>query len=126
KRLLEEKELNLDFKCEEDIYINADKESIKMVLNNFISNSIKYNKGNYIKISLQNNRFEILNKTDIKEDFDLGQLWEPFYVVDKSRAKKNSGTGLGLSIVSSILDAHNLKYGIIREDDNIKFFVIVK
>ncbi|MGL4741183.1 MAG: HAMP domain-containing sensor histidine kinase [Sarcina sp.] len=123
KRLLEEKELNLDFKCEDDIYIDADLESIRMVFNNFISNSIKYNKGDYIKISLSNNKFEITNKADIGETFDLEQLWEPFYVVDQSRAKKNSGTGLGLSIVASILEAHNFKYGVARKDDEIKFFI---
>lgn len=36
----------------------------------------------------------------------LRHIFEPFYMVDKSRSKKNGGSGLGLTLVKSIADAH--------------------
>lgn len=39
----------------------------------------------------------------------LDRVTEPFYMVDKSRSKKNSGVGLGLALVKEIADAHGAK-----------------
>ena len=37
----------------------------------------------------------------------LSHLFEPFYMVDPSRSKRNGGSGLGLAIVKAIADAHD-------------------
>ena len=37
----------------------------------------------------------------------LSHLFEPFYMADPSRSKKNGGSGLGLAIVKAIADAHD-------------------
>ena len=36
----------------------------------------------------------------------MRHVFEPFYMVDKSRSKKNGGSGLGLTLVRRIADAH--------------------
>lgn len=36
----------------------------------------------------------------------LPRIFEPFYMVDKSRSKKSGGSGLGLTLVRKIADAH--------------------
>ncbi len=42
---------------------------------------------------------------------------EPFYVVDKSRSRKDNGLGLGLAICKEICKIHNIKLNIISEVD---------
>ena len=37
----------------------------------------------------------------------MGRIFEPFYMVDKSRSKKNGGSGLGLALVKRIAEAHD-------------------
>jgi signal transduction histidine kinase len=37
---------------------------------------------------------------------DIGNVFEPFFRVDRSRSKKTGGYGLGLSICKRIVEAH--------------------
>ncbi len=39
----------------------------------------------------------------------IGRVFEPFYMVDKSRSKKHGGSGLGLALVKQIADAHGAR-----------------
>lgn len=43
---------------------------------------------------------------------ELERITEPFYMVDRSRSKKEGGSGLGLALVKEIADAHNAQVGI--------------
>lgn len=107
------------------ININVDKAQFEIVLNNFISNAIKYNDGDYVKIEVNkvqdNIRFSIKNKTNTLNEEELENLWKPFYVVEKSRSKDLSGTGIGLSIVSSILEANDIKYTVELKESEVEF-----
>ena len=90
----------------------ADKEMIRQVLTNLISNSIKYGtEGGNTLIG-----FYDLDKNILIEVSDTGKgiaqehlprLFERFYRVDKGRSRDEGGTGLGLSIVKHIIEAHN-------------------
>lgn len=43
---------------------------------------------------------------------ELGRITEAFYMVDKSRSRKQHGAGLGMALVSRILDIHGAKMNI--------------
>ena len=89
----------------------ADREKIKQVLINLVSNSLKYGKtGGETLIACydmhENILIEISDNGIGIEKKHLSRLFERFYVVDKSRSVESGGTGLGLSIVKHILEAH--------------------
>lgn len=93
------------------VVVNADREKIKSLISNLLTNGIKYNKvGGELKITVYSNLEDAVvrvrdNGIGISES-DKNRIFERFYVADKSRGK-NSGTGLGLSIVKHIALAHN-------------------
>ncbi|NRT86570.1 sensor histidine kinase [Clostridium beijerinckii] len=107
------KDKNIDLIIEgNDCVLDIDKDLIAMALTNLVENAIKASKNNskiYIKICI------IQNKTYISVvDSGLGiakehldKLWQPFYVVDKARSRKNNGAGIGLSICKKIAEVHN-------------------
>lgn len=121
--ILKEEDISISQDIEEDLIVNMDKDKLKQVIYNLLSNSVKYNhgKGN-VWISLEkakNNKASIKIRDDgfgIRKEH-LPFLFDRFYRVDESRNKNTGGTGLGLSIVKSIVDAHggeisvNSKYG---------------
>ncbi len=127
--LIKENDIDVTLKIDDnEIIVNADESNIEIVLNNLISNAIKYNNDNKIDICLLKDSQEVFlsvsngSKYINKEDID--NIWKPFYVLEKSRNKDLSGTGLGLSIVKEILEAHNVSYGVEVYDKKIEFFIV--
>jgi signal transduction histidine kinase len=96
---------------DQPIKIEADKEKIKQVLINLISNAIKYNRKNgkiWIKYNIVKKQFEFHIKDNgigIDEE-EKQKLFSKFF---RSKFVENniSGTGLGLSICKQIIDNHN-------------------
>jgi len=92
--------------------VNADIDSIRQVLVNLISNSIKYGKQDGQTTINQH----FLNDTVLIEVSDDGigidekhikHLFDRFYRVDPSRSRMIGGSGLGLSIVKHIIEVHD-------------------
>ena len=96
----------------ETVRIYADESQMYQLVNNLVSNAIKYNKpGGRVDVSLsKSDGCALLTVADtgigIPEE-RIDKIFERFYVVDKSRNKKISSTGLGLSIVKHIVKAHD-------------------
>jgi two-component system phosphate regulon sensor histidine kinase PhoR len=94
------------------IYVYADKERIRQVMDNLIVNSIKYGKtGGTTELSISETNTEYIvhikdNGMGIEEKH-LTRLFERFYRVDKHRSRNEGGTGLGLAIVKHIIESHN-------------------
>lgn len=130
KLLIEEAqiELTLNINNYEDNIVEADEEEINIVLNNLVSNSLKYTNNNKIEISIfkENDKvnFTIKNGLERYGVDDLENIWTPFYVLEKSRSKELSGTGLGLSIVKKILEKHEFNFGFRLSNEEIEFYII--
>lgn len=101
----------------------ADPNLIEMVVDNFVSNAVRYAKqGSQIQIVLSKNRFQIENACEELSKEMLEQVWDPMYVVEKSRAKTDGSAGMGLAICKNILDLHKAKYGAERTENGVRFF----
>lgn len=117
-----------------DIQIIADPEQLRRVINNIISNSVKYlgkeqgfinirvrDVGDFIQVEIEDNGKGIAAK-------DLPYIFDRFYRTDASRNSATGGSGIGLSIVRKIIEDHggkiwaNSKEGI----GTIMYFVIRK
>ena len=81
----------------------------KRIIENLITNAIRY-ADNYIEVSInQKGVFTIKNSTKSLDDIDVNLLFNKFYTVDKSRTK--GGSGLGLYIVKELLKKIDGKIG---------------
>lgn len=107
--------LMFDRKYSSPIMVYADQEKIQQVITNLIVNSIKYGKQDgTTEISIENlteNKI-LIRVMDDGEGIakqHIPRLFERFYRVDKSGARKEGGSGLGLAIVKHIIEAHDEK-----------------
>ena len=85
----------------------ADQTMIFELVENLVSNAIKYNKnGGSVTVSMTETDEDVSLKVEDTgigiEKEHLPRLWERFYRVDKSHSKRIGGTGLGLAIVKHI------------------------
>ena len=111
---LESKNIALNYTdlVEADTVIIADPEQMKKVINNIISNSVKYmnkpqgeidirilDEVDSIRVEIEDNGKGIAQK-------DLPKIFERFYRTDASRNSAQGGSGIGLSIVKKIIEDH--------------------
>jgi two-component system phosphate regulon sensor histidine kinase PhoR len=88
-----------------------DKEKLKEVMVNLISNGIKYSpKGGKVWVRMRlegaNLRVEVKDQGIGVSKENLPKLFEAFYRVDSSHTAEIPGTGLGLVIVKAIVEHH--------------------
>ncbi|MEK3884284.1 cell wall metabolism sensor histidine kinase WalK [Paenibacillus sp. PL2-23] len=90
-----------------------DRDQIDQVLDNLISNAIKYTlDGGTIQIAARKAGDGSLLEISVKDTGigipkkDLTRIFDRFYRVDKARSRNMGGTGLGLSIAREIVKAH--------------------
>jgi signal transduction histidine kinase len=94
----------------ESLQMEADREKIKQVVMNLVSNAVKYNStGGWVKIGAEVLQNDVVIRV---QDNGIGiprealpHLFEKFYRVRSSEAKA-VGTGLGLSICKQIVQGH--------------------
>lgn len=91
------------------IFIFTDRAAVTRVIENLLSNAIRYSDGEIsIGVMKENDRviLRIANSTEISgEENNPEMFFDRFYTADKSRTGKS--TGLGLSIVKSLMDKMN-------------------
>jgi signal transduction histidine kinase len=113
---LESKSIKLNYSnlTAPDTLIVADAEQIKRVVNNIVSNSVKYlgrddgtgqidirilDELDSVRVEIEDNGKGIAQK-------DIPNIFDRFYRTDSSRNSKQGGSGIGLSIVKKIIEDH--------------------
>jgi len=108
----EEKHIDVDWACDEDLKAAIDAQLLEHALTNLIDNAIAY--------SASDSRVNVTATTEGSEviirvrDYGIGiqrrhhqRIFERFYRVDEGRSRDKGGTGLGLAIVKHVVMAHN-------------------
>jgi len=108
------KEQNVTFSRQfsnKPIYLEMDQDKLIQVLDNIISNALKYSpEGGEIIFSVSEHEDKV--EISIKDcgvgipTENLAKIFERFYRVDKARTRKLGGTGLGLAIAKEMVVAH--------------------
>lgn len=120
---------------EPEVMVIADAEQIKRVVNNIVSNSLKYmapgrikrinlrvrDVGDFIQVELEDNGKGIAAR-------DLPNIFDRFYRTDASRNSSQGGSGIGLSIVKKIMEDHGGKVWATSKENigTVMYFVLRK
>lgn len=106
--------LNLDDNLQDDVYINVDKRQFKKIINNILSNAIKYTKKGGVTVSLNDDQGKLLIEV---KDTGIGMSKETLATLFESfKRGKNvediEGYGLGLFMVNIFSVLNDIKLNI--------------
>lgn len=120
--MAQQKHIRIEKHISRTVALSGDGDKLAQVVNNLISNAIKYTppQGHVVVSVSQNGDGINFNVQDsgigIPPD-EISRVFERFYQVDKSRGLKR-GHGLGLAITQEIVAAHNGKISVWSEGEN--------
>jgi two-component system, OmpR family, sensor histidine kinase BaeS len=108
------KDIHLKYQQEiPTLVMQADPDRITQVLNNLITNALRYTPKNgtiEVKVHQASSASPVtITVTDTGDGInpqDLPYVFDRFYRADKSRSRSSGGSGLGLAIVKELVEAH--------------------
>lgn len=104
-------EVDVDL-ANEEVFVEADFDSIERVIINLIHNAVKFsNENGLIEVKCFKDKGKVFVSVQdhgigISED-EIEFIWDRFFKADKSRSQNKEGSGLGLAIVKNIINRHN-------------------
>jgi len=115
--LYKNSDLKISSNLRPNVEVLMDKDKLKQIMYNLLSNSLKYSKtkgevlltlkceNDIIVIEVKDNGIGISKK-------DISFIFERFYRSDESRDKNTGGAGIGLTIVKAIVKSHKGKINV--------------
>jgi signal transduction histidine kinase len=107
-----QKNVRIHFSNGSECYFNGDPEELEIIMNNLISNAVKYNKeGGKVFVTLKNDDIRVSLKVEdtgigLSEE-DKSKLFQEFVRIRNTKTKNITGSGLGLSIVRKLVDLYD-------------------
>ena len=102
-------EINLEVP-DKKLFVYGDKGRLEQVIDNLLSNSMRYTDQGHIRIKVlrRDNElvFSIIDTGIGISRKSINRIFERFYRADKARDRRKGGTGLGLAISKHIIEAH--------------------
>lgn len=110
--MVAEKGLQLQFACDEGLWIYGAEKELYSAFSNLITNAVRYTpEDGQIVVRWyrdeQGAHFEVEDSGRGIAPQHIPRLTERFYRVDVGRSRESGGTGLGLAIVKHVLNRHN-------------------
>ena len=131
--MLEEKQVEIQFKTPDEIFVFADDFYIEQVISNYITNAIKHIKEvqgkkyiqieNVVNVEKNKVRVKVFNTGDNIAEENIARIWNRFFKIDESRSRENGGTGIGLSFVKAIMNNYGNVYGVINQENGVEFYL---
>lgn len=110
------KNIDIELSIHSEFSVIMDKNDLERVIDNTISNAIKYsNENSIIDIILDKNYIEIKDFGTGIEDTNV--VFNPYY----QQKNANIGLGLGLSIVKDICDRYEIKINVNSDNNGTSF-----
>lgn len=109
--------LGIRVDCPEDLMVNMDREKCRVILDNLISNALKFSPENgEIGVSVSNDREAV--RIDVTDEGpgvppeERERIFELFYLSDPPASSQSRGTGVGLALVRAYAEAHRGKVSV--------------
>lgn len=123
------KNYNIISSIDENVEVQMDKDKLKQIMHNLLSNSYKYLKPKgIVLVELKKVEDNIIIK--IKDngigipEKDIPYIFERFYRTDLSRNKSTGGFGIGLTITKSLVEYHGGKISVESKEGEESTFIV--
>lgn len=104
---LKEKQVRLEIELDKDVEIECDEDLLLSFITNLIDNACKASpNGSGIRLVGNASRIFVEDRGAGIPEEEIRHVTEPFYMVDKSRSRKQGGAGLGLALCLQIARLH--------------------
>lgn len=124
-----QKNIRIELDSDDNIYMNADKNEIEIILNNLVSNAVKYNKEDgKVFITMKQTEDQVVVEVEdtgigMKEE-DQQLLFQDFVRIKNTQTKFIPGSGLGLSIAKKMVDLYKGDIQVESEPDKGTKFTV--
>lgn len=124
-----ERNISINLHSKTPVYMTADRTEIEMILNNLISNAVKYNRdGGKVDVSIEDKKDSVhitVSDTGIGMSKDeVAKLFGEFVRIKNPKTKNILGSGLGLSIIKKIASLYDGDIQVSSEPDKGSTFSV--
>ncbi|MCC8150409.1 MAG: HAMP domain-containing histidine kinase, partial [Lachnospiraceae bacterium] len=121
--MIKNRQISLIWEEQETAMVCCDIALMEMVLDNFISNAVKFCTHNgIIRITVSARGISVFNEGEEISEEEMVHIWEPLYRSDEARTAEDDSLGMGLAISEAILKMHRADYGVKNESGGPEFW----